>query len=139
MGVRLQGRGRGNRSWAAHRLVDPYGVVRGDGVEVLVRVLELDEPGEEVARDDVRDRACFLNLVQHPLPIKWARCVLGRGGGRSDGGRGAEWCCSSRKERKRWRTWLRSCRHVCTSSSVRTGTPSATLAVFSRPATMHLH
>jgi hypothetical protein len=119
--------------------VDPYGVVRGDGVQVLVRVLELDEPVEEGAPDVVRERCRVLVLVQHPLPIKWARCLLGRGGGRSDGGRDAEWCCSSRKERKRWRTWLRSCRHVCTSSSVCTETPSATLAVFSRSATMHLH
>jgi hypothetical protein len=50
--------------------VDPYGVVRGDGVEVLVRVLELDELGEEVARDDVRERGRVLVIVQDPLPIK---------------------------------------------------------------------
>jgi hypothetical protein len=50
--------------------VDPYGVVRGDGVEVLVRVLELDGPVEEGAPDVVRERGCFLILVQHPLPIK---------------------------------------------------------------------
>jgi hypothetical protein len=43
--------------------VDPYGVVRGDGVEILVCVLELNEPAEEVARDDVRERRRAFVLI----------------------------------------------------------------------------
>jgi hypothetical protein len=62
--------------------------VRGDGVEVVVGVLELDEPRKEVTRDNMRERGCVLVLVQHPLSVQRARCLLGDGGGGSSGSDG---------------------------------------------------
>jgi hypothetical protein len=82
VGRRVPERGRHESSEAA---MNRHGVVRGDGVEVLVCALELDQPREEVARNDGRERNRV--FIQHSLPVKRVWCLLD--GGRSDdGGRG---------------------------------------------------